>query len=125
MPKTELAALTRRTYQIALVLAVAGIVGAGNVGGVPGSIGFALGAAFSVGNFWLWHRTVLRVGEGGSGGGAAYGIRAFLLLFTGYAILNYFEANVLAALVGCFVAVAAVILEILVELASTFRKHGT
>jgi hypothetical protein len=120
----DLAAVTRRTYRLALVLAVAGIIGAGNVGGVPGSIGFALGAAFSVGNFYLWHRTVLRVGEGSSGAGAMYSLRYILLGFTAYAILNYFEANVLAALVGCFVAVAAVILEILFELV-IYSKHGT
>ena len=43
-------------------------------------------------------------------------MRYILFAMVGYVILNYFEANVLAALAGCFVAVAAVILEILLEL---------
>ena len=116
MAKTDLGTLTRRTYRIAAVLAVLGTVAAIFVAGVGGAIGFALGAVFSVGNFHLWHRTVRRVGEGGSGGGAMYSLRYLLLGLAAYVILNYFEANVLAALAGCFVAVAAVVLEILLEI---------
>jgi hypothetical protein len=75
-----------------------------------------VGAAFSELNFWLWQRTVRRVGEGGSGGATMFGLRYAGFVLAGYAILNYFEANVLAALTGCFIAVAAVLLEILLEL---------
>ena len=47
---------------------------------------------------------------------ALLGMRSILFLVGAYAILNYFEANVLAALAGCFVAVSAVVLEVLLEL---------
>ena len=45
-----------------------------------------------------------------------FGMRYIAFVVLGYGILKYFEANVLAALVGCFVAVTAVVLEILLEL---------
>ena len=44
------------------------------------------------------------------------GMRYIVFVLLGYAILKYFEANVLAALAGCFVAVTAVVLEVLLEL---------
>jgi hypothetical protein len=91
--------------------------------GAAGAIGFLLGAAFSGLNFWFWHRLVQRVGEVSAPGETPrktsaifFGLRYFLFIAAGYVILRFFEASLFAALAGCFVAVAAVILEILVEL---------
>ncbi len=84
--------------------------------GVAAGLGFALGAAFSTLNFRLWHGAVRKVGGARSPATALFGMRYILFALGGYAILNYFEANVLAALAGCFVAVAAVLLGILLEL---------
>jgi hypothetical protein len=93
------------------------------LGGTPLAAGFFLGAAFSALNFWLWHRLVRRIGETSAedgeprkGAGALFGARYLLFGLAGYAILKYFEASLFAALMGCFIAVAAVILEILFEL---------
>jgi hypothetical protein len=116
VPKIDFAEVSRRTWRLAIALAVGGTFGAGLVANIPGMIGFAVGAAFSMLNFYLWHRTVSHVGTGGSSGNALSGMRFIVFVLAGYAILNYFEANVLAALAGCFVAVAAVLLEILLEL---------
>jgi len=114
--KIDFAALSRRTWRLGIALSIGGTFGAGMVAGIPATIGFAVGAAFSMLNFYLWHRTVSHVGTGTSGAGAMFGLRYMVFALAAYAILNYFEANVLAALAGCFVAVAAVILEILLEL---------
>ncbi len=98
------------------ILAVAGLVATASFGGKKVGVGFAVGALFSALNFYLWHRMVARIGEASSPSPVFFGLRYFGFVLAGYAILNYFEASVLAALAGCFVAVAAVILEILLEL---------
>jgi len=113
---TELEPFAGRTYRIVGVLALAGTILAGLRWGGAEALGFAVGATFSALNFRLWHGMVRRVGGPSSPGTALLGLRYVLFIAGGYAILNYFEANVLAALIGCFVAVAAVLVEILLEL---------
>jgi hypothetical protein len=110
-------------YQLMAGVTVLGAVAAVIAAGAPALIGFLLGAAFSAANFWLWHRLVARVGEVSAPGEQPhkistmfFGLRYFLFIAAGYVILRFFEASLFAALAGCFVAVAAVILEILVEL---------
>lgn len=101
-------------------LGVGGTIGAALMAGKPGATGFAVGAVFSVANFWFWHRLVAAIGrtEGEANKGSVvlfagrYGVFAAAL----YVILQYFEANLSAALAGIFVAVAAVLVEILIEL---------
>ena len=105
------------------VLALVGAGWAGLYGGSKWLIGFVAGAIFSVLNFWFWHRLVRRLGEVSGDGSEPhrastmfFGMRYFLFMGAAYAILQYFEASLSAALVGIFVAVAAVLLEILFEL---------
>lgn len=102
-------------------LAVSGTAAAALLAGRPGALGFAAGAVFSIVNFWLWHRLVKRVGQtsdGPAGAGSAVGFALRYFLFAGglYATIEYFEASLHAALAGIFVAVAAVLLEALIEL---------
>lgn len=107
------------------VLASAGSVASAVYGGIPWVVGFSFGSAFSVLNFWVFHRVVTRVGQNGhdekrsNTSAVLLGGRYLVLGAAGYAILNYFEASILAALAGCFIAVAAVLFEILYELASS------
>lgn len=100
-----------------------GVVAALVLGGVPWGIGFLTGAVFSGVNFWFWHRMVQKVGQAPAAGEEPrkapiilFGIRYFLFVGGVYATIRYFEASVTAALTGIFVAVAAVLLEILFEL---------
>lgn len=116
MARVELEPFALRTYRIIGILALLGTVVALLRWGGPAGLGFALGSAFSALNFRLWHGTVRRLGGAKSPVTAMFGMRYIAFVLAGYAILKYFEANVLAALVGCFVAVTAVVLEILLEL---------
>jgi hypothetical protein len=90
--------------------------------GTPGLIGFAAGASFSILTFYFSHRVVQRLGipeeEPVSARQSAIllALRYFVFCAAGYAIVNYFGASLSAILAGGFVAVAAVILEILYEL---------
>lgn len=101
-------------------LAAIGTTGAGIYGGASWAIGFLTGAVFSAVNFWFWHRMVRRLGQGGGESRNSsiilFGIRYFLFVGGVYATIRYFEASLSAALIGIFVAVAAVFLEILLEL---------
>lgn len=104
-------------------LSVVGTVAAGIFGGWPWSSGFVTGAAFSALNFWFWHRLVSRIGrsqqpgEGrGSGPVLLFALRYGAFAAALYVILKFSEASLSAALAGIFVAVAAVLLEILFEL---------
>ena len=125
MIKTDFEIANRRMYRLIAGICAGGILTAALVGGPAPALGFTLGAAFSALNFWFWHRLVARVGTAESGDGASrkpstvlLGARYLLFGLAAYAILQYFEASLLAFLAGCFVAVAAVILEILIELVS-------
>jgi len=121
--RTEIEFSSRRIYRIIAVLALAGTIAAVVLGGAAAGIGFMTGAVFSAVNFWFWHRMVQRIGQTPSDGEEPrkspiilFGIRYFLFVGGVYATILYFEASVTAALTGIFVAVAAVLLEILFEL---------
>jgi len=64
---------------------------------------------------------VRRIGEPSSeapqkASSAAFGARYAVFGLAGYVIIQYFEASLFAVLAGCFVAVAGVIVEVLLEL---------
>jgi hypothetical protein len=110
-------------YRSMVALTVTGALAAGVYGGAAWAGGFLIGALFSALNFWFWHRLVARLGEsspsaGASSGGSAvlFGARYFLFVAAAYVILQYFGASLLAALTGIFVAVAAVLIEVFLEL---------
>jgi hypothetical protein len=119
--KADLGASSSRSYRLMGVLALGGVLIAAGIAGVPGALGFATGALFSGVNFWFWHKLVRRLGEtqtatAGKGSIITFALRYFLFGAGLYATINYFEASLHAALIGIFVAVAAVLLEALIEL---------
>lgn len=102
-------------------LSVPGIAAAAFLQGASGALGFATGAAFSTVNFWFWHRLVRRLGATSDGSASkasivTFALRYFLFAAGLYATIRYFEASLSAALTGIFVAVAAVVVEALIEL---------
>ena len=105
-----------------LLLGVAGTAAAYFYQGRPSAVGYAVGAAISVLNFRSFEKIVAMTGavEGDSPpkrkSAVFLGIRYFVFAGGGYGIIKVFEANFLAALIGFFVCVAAVIIEILYEL---------
>lgn len=110
----------RRIYIHVLWLGVAGTLAAALWLGLPWGLGFLIGAGASALNFRWLHQLTESIGPGAKKPGK--GLSVFLsfryLLFggAGYVIVRYFEVDIMAALVGLFVAVAAVLLEILYEL---------
>jgi hypothetical protein len=110
-------------YRSMAGLSIAGAVAAGFYGGGDWIAGFLIGSLFSALNFWFWHRLVARVGEPAESGGpprgasvVVFGLRYLIFVTAAYVILQYFGASLLAALLGIFVAVGAVLIEIFLEL---------
>ncbi|MEO8127235.1 MAG: ATP synthase subunit I [Bryobacteraceae bacterium] len=104
------------------ILSVAGSIAAYFYHGRPAAVGYAVGAAISILNFRSFEKIVAMTGavEGDRPpkrkSAVFLGVRYFVFAGGAYAIIKVFEANFLAALIGFFVCVAAVIIEILYEL---------
>ncbi|HZO86640.1 MAG TPA: ATP synthase subunit I [Verrucomicrobiae bacterium] len=113
--------LVRRVNRIMAVLAVAGIAVAGVYWGVAGALGFAAGAVVSFLNFrWLAGLALAlgpREGEARRPWSTVFlALRYLIFAGVGYVIFRYSEVGFLAALAGCCIQIAAVILEVIYEL---------
>jgi len=117
--EAHLAAAVRRIEGLILALAAAGALAAFLRGGLAAGAGFLAGAAGAYLNFrWTWQMV--------AGFGAAtrirkrhavlFGLRYLIFGAAVYAIVKFFEINVVAALIGFLTAVGAVMIEILYEL---------
>ena len=110
----------RRIYVNIVWLSVAGFIATAWQVGWPWALGFLLGATASALNFRWLHHLADSFGPGGKkprkGLGLFLSFRYVLFGAVGYVIVVYAKANIMAALVGLFVAVAAVLVEILHEL---------
>jgi hypothetical protein len=110
----------RRIFRTMLFLGAAGVPAALWAAGWRGALGFLAGAAASYLNFYWLHRFVEALAPGGRrprGWLLAFlALRYLLLGLGGYAIVKIFGLNIIAVLLGLFVPVAAVIIEILYEL---------
>jgi hypothetical protein len=112
-----------RMRRSALWLSGAGTIAAWLLAGWACGLGFLAGGLASYANFHWLHRMTATLG---SSDGAITGPRKRMVLFLclrylllglgGYVIVKFFRLNLTAALVGLFVVVAAVILEILYEM---------
>jgi hypothetical protein len=114
----------RRIYRNMAWVAALGAAGAGAWRGWRFGLAFLLGAAASYLNFRWLHRVVDAMGPDARPAPkriyAFFLFRYLLLGLGGYVIVKIFGMNAIAALAGLFVPVAALISEMLYELA-----HGT
>ena len=110
----------QRIYVHIVWLSIAGTIAAAWKGGLPWGVGFLIGATASALNFRWLHHMADSLGPDGKkprrGLGFFLSFRYVLFGVVGYVIVKYFKVNIMAALVGLFVAVAAVMVEILYEL---------
>jgi hypothetical protein len=113
----------RRIQAGMLALGLTGSAVAAAAGGWRWGMAFLLGSVVSWLNFRWLKQTVIALSEAARPGrrprkrvAVLLGLRYLVLAAGGYAIINYSELSVAAALAGLFVPVAAVLLEILFEL---------
>jgi hypothetical protein len=112
----------RRIQALMAILSAAGMIASALYGGWRWMAGFLLGAAASWINFRWLQQMVNALGQAArkklpkARVAIFLGLRYLLLGAGGYVILNYSALSLVAALIGLFVPVAAVILEVLFEL---------
>jgi hypothetical protein len=110
----------RRLFRFMAVVVALGAIAAFVWKGLPGGVGFLVGAAFSVVNFrWLKQLTDALGRKGPPKQlwrAVVFGGRYFLFGAVAYVIVKMFGINLLAVLAGLLVASAAVLLEIVYEL---------
>jgi hypothetical protein len=117
--RTDGSAVARRVYILMAALAGGGVAGAYWIWGPEGAMGFLAGVAMSFGNAYWMHRVTQSIGTDNKKPGAASTLAVFRYLLMAvilYGILNISETGFLAALAGCFVHIAAVVLEVVYEL---------
>jgi hypothetical protein len=112
----------RRIHALMAILGAGGTIASALYGGWRWMAGFLLGAAASWINFRWLQQMVNALGQAArkklpkARVAVFLGLRYLLLAAGGYVILNYSALSLVAALIGLFVPVAAVILEVLFEL---------
>ena len=121
----HLARAVERIWKTSYVIAAGGTLGLLAWRGWKWGVGFAMGCAISGLNFhWLKHLTVnLGTSDAKPRMAVLLGLRYLLLGGCSYAILKYSEISLPAFFWGLFIAVAAVIIEILCEL--LYAQNGT
>ena len=116
---------TARFYLILLGITLGGVAVSALVADGRFAEGFFFGALLAAVNQWILRRMVSGMAPGGSrslAGLSAFvvGSRYLLLAGLGYVIVKYSGVSVISLLTGCFVALAALILDFLYEL-----RYGT
>jgi hypothetical protein len=115
---------TRRLFWLALVIGSIGTIAAFLWRGRPVGLGFAVGSLASLINLWVWHIIAERLGGGedtkrSKTAGMMFAGRFLLLFAAGYVIVEYLDVDPLAAITGLFAGSAAVVAEIVIELATS------
>ncbi len=116
---------TRRLYWLTLAIGVAGSVLGAIIWNGRAGAGFALGSLASLGNLWVWESIALAAGGAQNRrtmAAAGFFAGRLLALFAfGYVIVKALNIQPLPAILGLFASSAAVLLEILIELAGSWR----
>ncbi|HXE11184.1 MAG TPA: ATP synthase subunit I [Bryobacteraceae bacterium] len=125
-PDIDYAQATRRLFWLTGLVGFVGSLVALVMWGGPSGLGFAIGSAASLANLWMWYAITLRLsGDSGrrSNLGSVFFAGKFLALFAlGYVILKTLNIEPLAAILGLFSSVLAVIGEIAIELVIGSRQ---
>jgi hypothetical protein len=116
----------RRIYRL---IGLFGLIGFGSdftVTGIRDALAFALGAAGSFGNFWLFDRISRRIAPGASAKrpweAGAFITRYLVLLGIGYAIVKALNVSPLPVIWGLFVSTVAVLASLAIELFAHFTR---
>lgn len=110
----------RRIYRLTGLVGIIGFVSYFALHGSRSAFGFALGAAISFGNLWLFDwlsRAIAPPGAEPKRWQAGLFVGRYLILFTfGYVIVKALGVNPLALVLGLLASTAAVIISIIIEL---------
>jgi hypothetical protein len=116
----------RRVYWLIAFFALLGFVWYLAITGIRDALGFALGAAGSFGNFWLFDRLSHRIAPGPGRAkpweAGAFIARYVVLLGIGYAIVKALNVSPLAVILGLLASTAAVLASLVIEIFIHFTR---
>jgi hypothetical protein len=116
---------TRRLYWLTFVIAVSGTAISWALWGTRVGAGFGLGSMGSFVNLWVWHAIADGLGGRQTGrsmaAGALFAGRFLALFALGYVIVRTLNVQPFAAILGLLTSSLAVLAEIIIELASSWR----
>lgn len=122
----DYAQATRRLFWLTGLVGLLGSLVGLVMGGVPSGLGFAIGSAASLANLWIWYAITLRLSGDNSrpskAGPIFFAGKLLALFALGYVILKTLNIEPLAAILGLFSSVLAVIGEIAIELVTGNRQ---
>jgi hypothetical protein len=122
----DYAQATRRLFWLTGLVGIVGSLIALVKWGGPSGLGFAIGSAASLLNLWIWYAITLRLSgdtSRRSRAGPIFFAGKLLALFAfGYVILKTLNVEPLAAILGLFSSVLAVLGEIAIELVIGSRQ---
>ncbi len=127
---TDYEAPIRRLYWLTFFFGIAGFIFCLPWQGIGAAFGFALGAAGSVGNLWLfsWLARAMNPQEQRRKPwkGGLFVARYFVLVASGYVIVKLLSVNALTIVLGLLASTAAAMVILLLELLqSIFRRASS
>jgi ATP synthase I chain len=111
---------TRRLFWLTLGIGITASVVGWIMGGRRVGLGLGIGSFASLVNLWLWHAVTKGVNPGDKSSKFAAGLfagRILALFAVGYVMVKYLSIDPRAGIAGLFASSAAVLAEILIELA--------
>jgi len=116
---------TKRLFRWTVCIGVSGIVISFAVWGKRTGYGFGIGALAALVNLWVWDAVAESLsgkpGKRSTMAGALFAGRFLALFAFGYVIVSYLDVSPFAALIGLFTGAAAILAEIIFELAAFKR----
>lgn len=115
---------TRRLFWLTLGIGIVASAVGWIMGGQRIGLGLAIGSLASLGNLWLWHAVTKGITAQAKPSKSSTGLfagRILALFAVGYVMVKYLSIDPRAGIAGLFASSAAVIVEILLELAAGRR----
>jgi hypothetical protein len=117
----------RQLYRFTILFGLAGTLVYFVLGGVRPAVAFALGAATSFANLWLFNRLAVGIEPGAASKkpwqAGAYVGRYLVFFFIGYVIVKALDVSPLPVVFGLFTSTAAVLLSSVIELLGSFSRR--
>jgi ATP synthase I chain len=121
----DYAKATRRVFWLTAIVGLAGALLSWRLSTGNAGVSFGLGALGSLLNLWVWHALAARLagrqGRESNVAAVLFAIRLLGLFVFGYVIVGVLNLQPLPAILGLLTSSAAVMAEMIIELASSWR----
>jgi hypothetical protein len=125
VPDIDYGQSTKRLFRWAVCIGCIGFLISFIVWGKRAGFGFGIGATAALANLWIWDAVAQSIsgtpGKRSRLAGTLFAARFLALFAFGYVIVSYLDVSPFAAVVGLLTGAAAILAEIVFELAAFKR----